>query len=144
MWNIGGKFYLEKSQGSVIDFERYNYLNENFNNVRNIFGEERVGAYSASDKWDIHIYSGFTVTVLKGTNRIVSIAVNYYGTLSKSELCYGSLNGNSTYDDVYAKLGEPTYNSLSYGTVAYNINGGTIEFKFDDNMTITEYSKMKE
>lgn len=139
MWNIGGKFYLEKSEGSVIDFESYNYLNEDFDNVRNIFGEERVGAYSASDKWDIHTYSGFTVTVLKETNRIVSIAVNYYGTLSKSELCYGSLNGNSTYDDVYAKLGEPTYNSLSYGTVAYNINGGTIEFKFDDNMTITEF-----
>ncbi|MGN0455569.1 MAG: hypothetical protein ACI4F2_01745 [Acutalibacteraceae bacterium] len=141
MWNIGGKFYLEKSQGSVIDFESYNYLNEDFDNVRNIFGEERAGAYSASDKWNIHTYSGFTVTVLKETNRIVSIAVNYYGTLSKSELCYGSLNGNSTYDDVYAKLGEPTYNSLSYGTVAYNINGGTgsIEFKFDDNMTITEF-----
>ena len=139
MWNIGGKFYLEKSEGSVIDFESYNYLNEDFDNVRNIFGEERVGAYSASDKWDIHTYSGFTVTVLKETNMIVSIAVNYYGTLSKSELCYGSLNGNSTYDDVYAKLGEPTYNSLSYGTVAYNINGGTIEFKFDDNMTITEF-----
>lgn len=96
---------------------------------------------SASDKWDIHSYSGFNVTVLKETNKIVSITVEYSSNnLTKSNLCYGTLNGNSTYDDVYAEMGEPTYNSISNGEVSYAVGGNYINFGFDENMNLTKFT----
>lgn len=138
-WDIGGTFYLTKSDNSIIDFKNYDYLNADFDEVKSHFGEETEEVISASDKWNIHTYSGFNVTVLKKTNKIVSITVEYSSnSLTKSNLCYGTLNGSSTYDDVYAKLGEPIYNSLSSGSVAYNIDGGTLGFEFDENLFVTE------
>lgn len=140
MWDIGGNFYLTKSDSSVIDFESYNCLNENFSNIKNYFGLETKDVENSFDRCDIHTYSGFRVTVLKETNNIVGINVEYSSNaLSKTQLCYGSINGNSTYDDVYAKLGEPTHNDISNGSVIYNIDGGTISFNFNDSMIVTGF-----
>lgn len=141
MWNIGGSFYLTKSDSSIIDFKNYDYLNKDFDEVKNTFGEESAEVVSASDKWDIHTYSGFSVSVLKETNKIVSITVSYSSNqLAKSNLCYGNINGNSTYDDVYAELREPLYNNLSYGDVSYLVNGNHIDFTFDENMNLTGFT----
>ncbi|WP_455259647.1 zinc-ribbon domain-containing protein [Ruminococcus sp.] len=140
-WDIGGTFYLTKSDNSVIDFKNYDYLGADFNEVKNNFGEETEEVVSASGKWDIHSYSGFNVTVLQETNKIVSITVEYSSnSLTKSNLCYGTLNGTSTYDDVYAEMGEPTYNSLSYGDVAYVVDGNYLSFGFDENMNLTTFT----
>lgn len=140
MWNIGGSFYLTKSDSSVIDFESYNCLNNDFDNIKNYFGLETRDVENSFDRCDIHTYSGFRVVVLKETNKIVGITVEYSSyALSKTDICYGSINGNSTYDDVYKKLGEPTHNDISNGSVIYNIDGGTISFNFNDSMIVTGF-----
>ncbi len=140
MWDIGGSFYLSKSESSTIDFESYTTLGADFNSVKNHFGEQTADVQTAADKWNIYSFSGFSVTTLIETDEIVSINVDYASSLSKSNVCYGSINGNSTYDDVYSKFGEPTYNSLSAGNVSYNIAGGSVEFKFNDNMIVTGFN----
>lgn len=139
-WDIGGTFYLCKSDNSIIDFKNYDYLGANFNEVKNHFGEEIAEAENFSDKWYIHSYSGFNITELQETNKIVSILVEYSPNgMTKSSVCYGVLNGNSTYDDVYAEMGEPTYNMLSGGNVAYVVDGNYLTFYFDDNMNLTKF-----
>ena len=40
MWDIGGKFYLKKSESSMLDVESNNFLNADFDDVKNAFGEE--------------------------------------------------------------------------------------------------------
>lgn len=141
MWDIGGSFYLTKSDSSIIDFKNYDYLGEDFDEVKNTFGEEIAEVATASDKWDIHTYSGFDVTVLKETNKIVSITVFYSSNqLAKSNLCYGNINGNSTYDDVYTEMVEPIYNNISYGDVTYLVEGNYINFSFDENMNLTGFT----
>lgn len=141
MWDIGGKFYLVKSSSSIIDFKSYDYLNSDFDEVKNHFGEEIKEVVNASDKWDIHSYSGFDITVLKETNKIVSITVEYSGNkLTKSNLCYGNINGTNTYDDVYAEMGEPSYNNITYGDVSYVVGGNHINFSFDENMNLTGFT----
>lgn len=140
-WDIGGTFYLTKSDNSIIDFKNHDYLGADFDEVKNHFGEETEEVMSASDKWDIHTYSGFNVTVLQETNKIVSITVEYSSNnLTKSNLCYGMLNGSSTYDDVYTEMGEPTYNSISYGEVSYAVDGNYVNFGFDENMNLTNFT----
>lgn len=105
------------------------------------FGEEVKEAESASDKWDIHSYSGFEIVVLKETNKIVSITVEYSANkLTKSNLCYGNINGTSTYDDVYAEMGEPSYNNINYGEVSYVVDSNYINFSFDENMNLTGFT----
>lgn len=138
LWDIGGKFYLSKAEDSIIDFESINYLGQDFDSVKNHFGEQTDDVITASDKWYVYTFDGFSVTVLIETNKIVSLNVTYLSSTNKTGLCYGNINGNSTYDDVYAKLGEPIYNFLSSGSVAYNIDGGTLSFEFDENLFVTE------
>lgn len=140
MWDIGGSFYLVKSENSVTDFESYNYLNANFDEVKNHFGEEVSNTPNALDNTDLHTYSGLSVFVNNKTNKIVSITVEYSGIFSKTQLCYGSINGNSTYDDVYAKLGEPIYNNISEGHIGYIVNGNNLYFEFDDAMNVTGFT----
>lgn len=141
MWDIGGNFYLVKADSSIIDFKNYDYLNKDFDEVKNHFGEEVKEAESASDKWDIHSYSGFEIVVLKETNKIVSITVEYSANkLTKSNLCYGNINGTSTYDDVYAEMGEPSYNNINYGEVSYVVDSNYINFSFDENMNLTGFT----
>ena len=48
-------------------------------------------------------------------------------------------NGNSTYDDVYAELGEPMYNNITHGDVTYKRKDGYVTFTFDDNMNLTNF-----
>lgn len=140
-WDIGGTFYLVKSDNSIIDFKNYDYLGADFDEIKNHFGEETEEVISASDKWDIHTFSGFDVTVLQETNKIVSITVEYSSNkLTKTNLCYGVINGTSTYDDVYAEMGEPTYNIISHGDVSYAVNGNYINFEFDENMNLTKFT----
>lgn len=141
MWDIGGTFYLFKSDNTIIDFKNYNYLGADFDELKNHFGEETKEKISASDKWDIHTFSGFYVTVLRETNKVVSITVEYSSnSLTKSNLCYGNINGTSTYDDVYAQMGEPTYNAITYGDVSYVDNGNYVNFAFDENMNLTKFT----
>lgn len=139
-WDIGGKFYLTKSDDSIIDFKNYDYLGADFDEVKNHFGEEIAEVENFSDKWYIHSYSGFNISVLQETNKIVSILVEYSSnSLTKSKVCYGALNGNSTYDDVYAEMGEPTYNNISSSGVTYVVDGNYLSFYFDENMNLTEF-----
>ena len=92
---------------------------------------------------DMHIFSNVNMTVDNRTNEIVSITVEYSANkLSKSSLCYGNLNGNSTYDDVYAELGEPVYNNISEGRISYLVNGDYLDFVFDENMNLTSFSQI--
>ncbi len=141
MWDIGGKFYLMKSDNSLIDFKNSEFLGTDFDEVKHIFGEERDEVISASDKWDIYTYSGFDVAVLKETNKIVGITVTYSSNnITKTNLCYGNINGTSTYDDVYAEMGEPSYNSITYGDVSYVVDGNYINFTFDENMVLTGFT----
>lgn len=140
-WDIGGTFYLVKSDNSIIDFKNYNYLGADFNEVKNHFGEEIQTMPEALDNTDLHQYSGLGIMVNNITNEIVSITVEYSSNqLSKSSLCYGSINGNSTYDDVYSQMGEPAHNNISDGRIAYIINGNYLYFQFDDNMNLTSFT----
>lgn len=140
MWNIGGKFYLKKSESSMLDVESNNFLNADFDDVKNAFGEEISDPFLASDKWYIHYYSGMNVMVTAETNKIYSITVDYSsGNLANSNIGFGEINGNSTYDDVYAELGEPMYNNITHGDVTYKRKDGYVTFTFDDNMNLTNF-----
>ncbi|MGN0507965.1 MAG: zinc ribbon domain-containing protein [Ruminococcus sp.] len=140
-WDIGGTFYLIKSDNSIIDFKNYNYLGADFDEVKNHFGEEIQTMPEALDNTDLHQYSGLGIMVNNITNEIVSITVEYSSNqLSKSSLCYGSINGNSTYDDVYSQMGEPAHNNISDGRIAYIVNGNYLYFQFDDNMNLTSFA----
>lgn len=123
-WDIYGKFYLYKSDSSILDFKNNNFLHADFDEVKGQFGEEISYTPEAVNHMDMHIFSNVNMTVDNRTNEIVSITVEYSANkLSKSSLCYGNLNGNSTYDDVYAELGEPVYNNISEGRISYLVNG---------------------
>ena len=140
MWDIGGKFYLKKSESSMLDVESNNFLNADFDDVKNAFGEEISDPFLASDKWYIHYYSGMNVMVTAETNKIYSITVDYSsGNLANSNIGFGEINGNSTYDDVYAELGEPMYNNITHGDVTYKRKDGYVTFTFDDNMNLTNF-----
>ena len=140
MWDIGGKFYLKKSESSMLDVESNNFLNADFDDVKNAFGEEISDPFLASDKWYIHYYSGMNVMVTAETNKIYSITVDYSsGNLANSNIDFGEINGNSTYDDVYAELGEPMYNNITHGDVTYKQKDGYVTFTFDDNMNLTNF-----
>lgn len=140
MWDIGGSFYLTKTETSILDFESYNYIGEDFDTIKNKFGEERSCYYDDEAEADVHIYSGLSVYNNTETNEIIKITVSYSGTLSNSQICYGNINGNSSYDDVYSNLGEPLYNNLSQGYVEYIVDGNTLHFDFDENADLTSFS----
>lgn len=139
-WNIGGSFYLTMSESSLIDFKNYDYLGEDFDNVKNLFGEE-ISVEDVTDGVETHYYSGFQVSIMQNTNKIERVIVTYQGVpMSKSDLCYGEINGNSTYDDVYSYLGEPVNNSISENFVEYNIKDGILTISFDNNMNVTSFA----
>lgn len=141
MWHIGGRFNLTKSESSIIDFKNYDYLGADFDEVKNQFGEKISETTSVMDIVETHYYSGLTVNVDKATNTICYILVTYSGLpITKSELCYGEINGNSRYDDVYRVLGEPWYNNISNYTISYIVDGGTLNFTFDENMNISSFA----
>lgn len=140
MWNIGGKCYLKKLADSIFDVMDSSILNADFDAEKNKFGEEISDPFFASDKWYIHYYSGMSVTVLAENNQIYSISVDYSsGNLANSNISFGGINGNSTYDDVYAEFGEPLYNNITYGNVTYKQKDGYVTFCFDDNMNLTSF-----
>lgn len=140
-WDIGGKCYLYKSENSIIDFENYNYLYSDFDKVKGQFGEEIKYTPEAVNHQDLHAFNDVSMFVDNRTNEIISITVEYSANkLSNSNLCYGNLNGNSTYDDVYAQLGEPVFNNISEGRITYLVNGDYLDFVFDDNMNLTSFS----
>lgn len=142
-WDIYGKFYLYKSDSSILDFKNNNFLHADFDEVKGQFGEEISYTPEAVNHMDMHIFSNVNMTVDNRTNEIVSITVEYSANkLSKSSLCYGNLNGNSTYDDVYAELGEPVYNNISEGRISYLVNGDYLDFIFDENMNLTSFSQI--
>lgn len=140
MWDIGGSFYLVKSDKSLTDFKNYNYIGSDFDEVKRFFGEETQEKVSI-ENIEIHYFSGIQVQVNKRTNLIVAIYIDYSGVpMSKSNLCYGEIDGNSTYDDVYRVLGEPSYNNISNNFVTYTTKNGTLIFYFDDNMYVKAFS----
>ena len=140
MWDIGGSFYLVKSDNSLTDFKNYNYIGSDFDEVKRSFGEEIQDKVSI-ENIEIHYFSGIQVQVNKRTNQIVAVYIDYSGVpMSKSNLCYGEIDGNSTYDDVYSILGEPSYNNISHNFVTYTTENGTLIFYFDDNMYVKAFS----
>lgn len=142
MWDIGGKFYMKKSITSVLDFESNNCLNQDFNEQKNFFGEELEGNKLPSDGREPHFYKEFEVWVNTSTNKITEIYCEYSSNeMTKSDICYGDIDGNSTYDDVYSYLGEPLYNNIITSKRAtYKIKGGYVIFYFDENMNLTHMS----
>lgn len=140
-WGIGGKCYLYKSDNSVIDFKSSDFLYADYDKVKGQFGEEIKYIPEAVYHQDLHAFNDISIIVDNTTNEILNITVEYSANkLSNSNLCYGNLNGNSTYDDVYAELGEPVYNNISEGRISYLVNGDYLDFVFDDNMNLTSFS----
>lgn len=140
-WGIGGKCYLHKSDNSVIDFKSSDFLYADYDKVKGQFGEEIKYIPEAVYHQDLHKFNDVSIIVDNTTNEILNITVEYSANkLSNSNLCYGNLNGNSTYDDVYAELGEPVYNNISEGRISYLVNGDYLDFVFDDNMNLTSFS----
>lgn len=140
-WHIGGVNYLKKDQKSILDFKNYLCLNVDFDNVKDYFGEEIKEKDTVMNDYDAHYYDGFRVDVDIKTNKIIYITVYYDGTnFIKTSPCYGVINENSTYDDVYSEYGEPNINKLSDGYVAYNIDGGELRYFFDDNLSVSGFS----
>ncbi len=137
-WDVSGNFYLSKEKSSIIDFESYNCIGQYFDSVRFSFGEQIAETFHYNE-FDVYAYNDLTVNVFSSTNKVAKITVDYYPLNARTNICYGSINGNSTYDDVYAKLGEPTYNNLTDGYVFYETDEITLQFYFDDNMFITGF-----
>jgi len=133
--------YLYKSDNSVIDFKSSDFLYADYDKVKGKFGEEIKYIPEAVYHQDLHAFNDISIIVDNTTNEILNITVEYSANkLSNSNLCYGNLNGNSTYDDVYAELGEPVYNNISEGRISYLVNGDYLDFVFDDNMNLTSFS----
>lgn len=140
MWDIGGTFYLYRMKNYTTDLKSAPILGKDFSKIRNSFGEE------IADSERMHIstvyhYSNLDITVSDETNKITYVNVYYTSTLSKSILSYGEINGFSTYDDIYAELGEPEFNAISDNTVGYNLKDKKyITFRLDDNMNVDSFT----
>lgn len=140
LWDIGGSCYLSKLDKSTMDFKSYDVLNQGFKETKNSFGEESADSQELNISKVYH-YSNFDVTVSLETNKITSVNVYYTHSLSKSLLSYGDINGYSTYEDIYASLGEPSKNELTDGYVEYTLEGNKyLSFFFGDDMNLTSFN----
>ncbi len=142
MWDIGGQVYLTKDDETLIDFRFSDIgLSKDFDEVKSMYGEEIRDSETVMSDYEIHYYDGFRVDVDIETNKVIYIAVDYLQPgFDKTSPCYGEINGNSNYDDVYRVHSEPNVNKLSDGYVAYNVDGGELRFFFDENLTVTGFS----
>ena len=138
LWDIGGSYYLQKMDSSIVNFKWL--LGENFKDHKGSFGEE-IAEAKQTNSGTIHCYSDFNVIVSDKTNKILSVDVDYTTSLSKSLLSYETINGYSKYDDVYSLLGEPQRNKISEGFVEYAVDKNKrIEFKFDKDLNVISFS----
>lgn len=142
MWDIGGQVYLTKDDETMFDFKSSETgLNKDFDEVRSMYGEELREKEQLADNREIHYYDGFTVIADTRTNVVMCITVDYTQPgFTKTSPCYGEINGNSSYDDVYRVHSEPNVNKLSDGYVVYNVDGSELRYSFDSNLTVTGFS----
>lgn len=142
MWDIGGQVYLTKDDETIFDLRfSESGLGKDFDEVKSIYGEEIRDSETVMNDYATHYYDGFRVDVDLESNKVIYIAVDYLQPgFAKTSPCYGEINGNSNYDDVYRVHSEPNVNKLSDGYVAYNVDGGELRFFFDENLTVTGFS----
>lgn len=142
MWDIGGQVYLTKDDETIFDLRfSESGLGKDFDEVKSMYGEEIKDSETVMNDYEIHYYDGFSVDVDIETNKVIYIAVDYLQPgFAKTSPCYGEINGNSNYDDVYRVHSEPNVNKLSEGFVAYNVDSGELRYFFDDNLNVTGFS----
>ena len=142
MWDIGGQVYLTKDDETNFDLRfSESGLGKDFDEVKSIYGEEIKDSETVMNDYEIHYYAGFRVDVDLDSNKVIYIAVDYLQPgFAKTSPCYGEINGNSNYDDVYRVHSEPNVNKLSDGYVSYNVDGGELRFFFDESLTVTGFS----
>ena len=85
------------------------------------------------------LFDGEALTFDQFAEKVNQSADVKLGNLANSNISFGEINGNSTYDDVYAELGEPMYNNITHGDVTYKRKDGYVTFTFDDNMNLTNF-----
>lgn len=142
MWDIGGQVYLTKDEETIFDLRfSESGIGKNFTEVKSIYGEEIKDSETVMNDYVIHHYDGFRVDVDIDSNEVIYIAVDYLQPgFDKSSTCYGQINGNSNYDDVYRVHSEPNVNKLSEGYVVYNVDSYELRFFFDDNLNVIGFS----
>lgn len=142
MWDIGGQVYLTKDDETIFDLRfSESGLGKDFDEVKSIYGEEIKDSETVMNDYEIHYYDGYRVDVDLDSNKVIYIAVDYLQPgFAKTSPCYGEINGNSNYDDVYRVHSEPNVNKLTDGYVSYNVDGGELRFFFDDNLNVTGFS----
>ncbi len=142
MWDIGGQVYLTKDDETIFDLRfSESGLGKDFDEVKSMYGEEIRDSEIVNNDYETHYYDGFRVDVDIETNKVIYIAADYLQPgFAKTSPCYGEINGNSNYDDVYRVHSEPNVNKLTDGYVSYNVDGGELRFFFDDNLNVTGFS----
>lgn len=141
-WHIGGHVYLKKDDDTIFDLKNSETgLGKDFYEVRSMYGEEIKEKIDVTDVVELHYYDGFSVYVDTETNTVFGIDVFYNQPgFAKTSPCYGEINGNSNYDDVYRVHSEPNVNRLSDGYVVYNVNDMILIYNFDDNRNVISIS----
>ncbi len=142
MWDIEGQVYLTKDDETIFDLSfSESGLGKDFDEVKSMYGEEIRDSEIVNNDYETHYYDGFRVDVDLDSYKVIYIAVDYLQPgFAKTSPCYGEINGNSNYDDVYRVHSEPNVNKLSEGYVAYNVDDGELRYFFDDNLTVTGFS----
>ncbi len=139
-WNIAMTSYLTKREDTIQDMDM-NYLLEDFNEIRDIFGEETASPQENMYDFSIsHYFEELTVNVNQDNNRIMSFSVTYDPAGNKERYHFKGINGNSTLEDVIKIMGQPVLNTVNEnGEIVYGIKNGFIKFYFDDNMNVTGF-----
>lgn len=142
MWDIEGQVYLTKDDETIFDLRfSESGLGKDFDEVKSMYGEEIKDSETVMNNYRSHYYDGFRVDVDLDSNKVIHVAVDYLQPgFAKTSPCYGEINGNSNYDDVYRVHGEPNVNKLSEGYVAYNVDHGELRYFFDESLTVTGFS----
>lgn len=142
MWDIGGQVYCTKDNETIFDLKvSESGIGKNFDEVKSMYGDEITDANNVINECYVHCYDGFMVYADMATNIVVGIEVDYSQPgFAKTSPCYGQINGNSNYDDVYKVHGEPNINRISDGYVQYNVEQGQLRYNFDSNLTVIGFS----
>ena len=139
-WNIAMTSYLSRREDTIQDMDM-NYLLEDFNQIRDIFGEETASPQeNMYDSSISHYFEELTINVNPYNNRIMSFSVNYDPAGNKERYHFKGINGNSTLEDVIKIMGQPVLNTVNQnGEIGYSIKNGFIKFYIDANMNVTGF-----
>lgn len=110
-------------------YKEYSSSNENMMKL--------ISSYYYPDRW-VEITCPFIYVAVDSSNAIQEVRI-VYDSLFNSNISYKGINGLSTFEDVYSKLGVPNNYKFDYSPNLYG--SFELEYKFEDETVIIYFEK---